>query len=354
MLRRRSASQRGFNLLATGVSISAVVATVGLATDLARMYVVKNEMQAYVDAAAMAACYELDGTLDGIANAQAVAASGPNGADTPNRWDFATKTVTGVQASFAQTFTGSYLASPANAADYRFVRVTASATVPLYFLTIVPQVGASRTVQASAVAGQAAATSIGEGAAPFSPDAHVPADPDFGFTRGQKYTLRWPPSGHRDKNYCPGDEGFTPGGGSADRGYIDLGQGNGNSALHNTIVNNDYYLEYPLTVGSVINHVTGEKNVNPAMQERFTQDTDTAASTYAQYNGNGRRLLVVPVNNGGDPSVVVGFGAFLLPPSACGNSNVTPCCGEYVGPAVISGKKKGGGGSGMYLVKLFQ
>jgi hypothetical protein len=354
MHKRRGASQRGFNLLATGASISAVIATLGLATDMARMYVVKNEMQAYVDAAAMAACYELDGTLDGIASAQGVAAAGPNGANTPNRWDFATKTVTGVQTSFAQTFTGSYLASPASGTDYRFVKVRASATVPLYFLTIVPQVGANRTIQAMAVAGQAFANSLGEGGAPFSPDAHDPADPDFGFTRGEKYTLRWPPIGQRDKHYCKGDKDFVPGGGSSDRGYIDVGQGKGDAALHNAIVNNDYYLSNPLTVGSVLNHVTGEKSINPSMDERFNQDTDTTSNTYAEYNGNGRRLLVVPVNNGGDPSVIVGFGAFLLPPNACGNSNVTPCCGEYLGPAVISGKKKAGGGSGMYVVKLFQ
>jgi hypothetical protein len=354
MHRRRSASQRGFTLLATGASISAVVATLGLATDLARMYVVKNELQSYVDAAAMAACYELDGTPDGIANAQAAAAAGPSGANTPNRWDFATKMVTGVQTSFAQTFTGSYLASPASGTDYRFVKVRASATVPLYFLTIVPQVGANRTIQATAVAGQAVATSIGEGAAPFSPDAHNPADPNFGFTPGEKYTLRWPPPGQRDKNYCPGDKDFEPGGGSSDRGYIDVGQGNGNSDLREAIVNNDFFLPNPLTIGSVIDHVGGQKSVTDAVEERFNQDTDTTSTTYADYNGNGRRLLVVPVNNGGDPSVVVGFGAFLLPPNACGNGNVTPCCGEYVGPAVISGKKKAGGGTGMYALKLFQ
>jgi len=352
MHRRRGVSQRGFTLLATGVSISAVVATLGLATDLARMYVVKNELQTYVDAAAMAACYELDGTLDGIANAQAAAASGPAG--TPNRWDFATKMVTGVQTSFAQTFTGSYLASPASGSDYRFVRVTASATVPLYFLTIVPQVGASRTIQASAVAGQAVTTSIGEGAAPFSPDAHAPADPDFGFTPGEKYTLRWPPPGQRDKHYCPGDKDFEPGGGSSDRGYIDVGQGNGNSDLRQAIVNNDFFLADPLSVGSVIDHVTGQKSVTGAVEERFNQDTDTTSTTYAEYNGNGRRLLVVPVNNAGDPSVVVGFAAFLLPPNPCGDKNVTPCCGEDVGPALISGKKKAGGGAGMYALKLFQ
>ncbi|MCC6859112.1 MAG: hypothetical protein IT158_11145 [Bryobacterales bacterium] len=356
-MQTRRASQRGFNLLATGASISALVATLGLATDMARMYVVKNELQAYVDAAAMAAGYELDGSLDGIAAARAAAAAGPNGANTPNRWDFATKTVTGVQSSFAQTFTGAYLASPGSGTDYRFVKVDASATVPLYFLTIVPKVGASRTVRASAVAGQALVDTLGEGVAPFSPDAHDPSDPDFGFTRGQKYTLRWPPPGQRSKHYCPGDKDFVPGGGSSDRGYIDVGQGKGDAALHDAIVNNNYYLAYPLTIGSVIQHVTGEKSVTPSMDERFNQDTDTASNTYEQYQrggGNGRRLITLPVNNGGDPSVVIGFGQFLLPPNSCGNSNVTPCCGEYVGPGLISGKKKAGGGTGMYVVKLFQ
>lgn len=349
-------SERGSTLLLVVVTLPALVGMLGLAADLGRIYIVKNELQAFVDAAALAASFELDGTTQGMANAQTIAASGPVGA-TANKWDFSTKTVTNVQSSFAQTLTGTYLTSPSPASGYRFVRVTASAQVQLYFLTILPGVTAP-TVAATAVGGQGLETSIGDGAAPFSPDAHTPSDPNFGFTIGQQYTLKWAPPGQRDKpgGRCAGDATFNPGGGSSDRGYIDVGQGNGSSALHDAIVNNDYNLADPLTMGSVIDMVPGNKHVGPAVEERFNQDTDTTSATYSAYNGNGRRLLLVAVNNGGDPAQVVGFAGFFLPPNnPCVSSNKKPCCAEYVGPMVLSSQHKGAGSTtGLYRVKLFQ
>ena len=348
--------QRGSTLLLVVVSLPAMFGMLGLASDLGRLYIVKNELQAFVDSAALAASYELDGTTQGLNNAGAVASTGPVAGSVVNKWDFSTKTVTNVQSSFAQTFDGTYLPNPGTASGYRFVRVTVTAQVPLYFLGILPGVSGTQNVSATAVAGQGSETSVGEGGAPFSPDAHDPADPSFGFTLGQKYTLKWAPPGQRSKpgGSCPADVGFTPGGGSSDRGYIDIGQGNGNSALHEAIVNNDYNLAEPLIVGSIIDMVPGNKHVGPAVDERFNQDTDTSSSTYSTYNGNGRRLLVAPVNDGGDPARVVGFAGFFLPPDACGNNN-KPCCAEYVGPVLLSGKRKAAAASmGLYKVKLFR
>jgi Flp pilus assembly protein TadG len=349
-------SQRGSTLLLVVVTLPAIIGVLGLAADLGRIYIVKNELQTFVDASSLLASLELDGTSQGLANAQAAAATGPVGA-TANKWDFSTKTVSNVQPTFAQTLAGPYQASPGSASGYRFVQVTASAQVQLYFLPILPGV-TSPTVTATAIAGQGAESSVGEGAAPFSPDAHTPADPDFGFTIGEQYTLKWAPSGQRDKpgGRCPGDATFDPGGGSSDRGYIDVGQGNGNSALHDAIVNNDYNLAEPLTVGSSLDMVPGNKHVGPAVDERFNQDTDTVAATYRTYTGNGRRVLVVAVNNAGDPGQVVGFAAFFLPPNnPCVGENKLPCCAEYLGPAVLSGKHKGAAtAAGLYKVKLFR
>ncbi len=151
-----------------------------------------------------------------------------------------------------------------------------------------------------------------------------------------------------------GDKDFTPGGGASDRGYINVGQGSGDAALHNAIVNGDYSLPEPLTVGGTIDMVQGEKDVPPAIDERFAQDTDTTASTYSEYTGNGRRILIVPVNDKGDPARIVGFAGFFLPPDSCGDKNNTPCCGEYIGPVVKHGKRRGAGGTGLFVVKLFR
>lgn len=349
--------KRGVTLLLVAVTLPVMVAMLGLAADLGHVYIVKSELQGYVDAAALAACRELDGTAQGVARAQAVAAAGPGAGAATNKWDFSTKVVAGVQTSFSQTFNGTYVANPGSGSGYRFVRVSASVQIPLFFLPVLRGIGTTQTVTANAIGGQATKTSMGDGLAPFSPDAHDAADPNFGFVKGQQYTLKWPPPGQRGKpgNQCNGDVGFTPGGGSSDRGYIDVGQGNGNSALHDAVVNNDFQLAEPLTVGSPIDTVPGNKHVGPAVEERYNQDTDTAAATYSAYNGNGRRILIAAVNDRGDPARVAGFGAFFLPPDACGNKNTSPCCAEYIGPALVSGTRSAAGlGGGLYKPVLFR
>jgi hypothetical protein len=197
---------------------------------------------------------------------------------------------------------------------------------------------------------------LGEGLSPFSPDAHDQFDPNFGFTPGVRYTLKWAPHGQRKKagGRCPGDLTFDPGGGSSDRGYIDVGQGNGNSGLNDAIVNNSYYLDEPLTVGSLIDTVDGNKHVGPALETRFAQDTDQTSTSYDTYRGNGRRLFVCAVNDAANNARVVGFGLFLLHADSWGG-NSDPVCAEYVGPAVQASNHKGASTSGgLYKVVLFQ
>ncbi len=353
MVSRRSA-RRGFALAATAVCLPAMIAAVGLVVDAGRMIAAKSELQAFSDTAALAAAAELDGTMDGIDRARAIATSGPTAAGASNRWLFSTQAITGVRAEFARTPTGPFETFPSFASSYRFVRVAVTQEISLYFLPILPEVSAHQPVSASAVAGQARQNSIGGGLAPFSPDAHDSNDPNFGFTSGQLYTLKWAPPGLRDKNVCPGDEDFEPAGGASDRGYLDLGQGNSNRALHNVIVNNEFYLTNPYAIGTRIDFVPGNKHAGPAMEERFSQDTDTSAATYAGYQGNGRRLMIVAVNDHTDPGNVIGFGLFFMPQNPCGTKNASPCCAEYVGPAVIGSRRAGAGPAGLYSVRLFQ
>ncbi len=352
---RRRAHRQGFALMTTAVALVMAMAVLGLTLDLGRAYVIQNELQAFADAASMAAAFELDGTSAGLTRANTVAGTGPTtGGAPPNRYDFATKAIGSVQVSFATTFGGAYQPEGSAAVASRFVQVTVAGDSPIYFARALK--GANWALNGKAVAGQALESAFGPGTAPFSPDAHNAADPNFGFTVGQQYTLKWPPKGQRGKagNTCGGDVGFTPPNSSSSRGYINVGQGNGNSALHDAIVNNDFYLPSPYEAGTVIDWVPGNKNVQPGMDERFAQDTDQTSTTYAAYAGNGRRLLLVPVNNGAEPATVVGFAAFFMPVGICGPQNTSPCCAEYLGAGVADSPHKGAGAAGLYRVKLFR
>src|SRR5437016_4840361 len=123
--------QRGFVLVTMALSAVAVFGVVGLAVDVGRMFIAKNELQVYSDAGALDAAMALDGTTTGIAQAAgAVAASA-------NKWDFGTAGVSGPSVTFAIQPTGPWLASPNPATGYSFVRVSASASVRLYFLPVV-------------------------------------------------------------------------------------------------------------------------------------------------------------------------------------------------------------------------
>ena len=347
--------RQGYALLLLALLIPAILAATGLSVDLGRVYVAKTELQNFADSAAINAAFELDGTTADIAEANAAAANGPGTPATRNRWNFSSQAVPAPTVEFATQPNGAYSSNPGSGAGYRFVRVTLTAPVPIYFLPVLPGIATTQNVTASAVAGQGLENSLGPGAAPFSPDAQIPADPNFGYTVGERYTLKWAPPGQRNKpgGRCPGDLTFNPGGGSSDRGYIDVGQGNGNSGLYDAIVNNSFYSTVPLTVGSIIDTVNGNKHVGPAMDMRFDQDTDTTSTTDDAYNGNGRRLMISPVNNAQDPPVVVGFARFLLEGNSCTDNN-KPCCAIYLGNnPVIGSTKPGAGGAGLYRVKLF-
>lgn len=335
--------------------LPALIAATGLAVDLGRIFVTKTELQRYADAAAIAAAFELDGTAAGITDAINTASTGPGSTATRNRWNFETTNVPTPTVMFAQNPTGTWVANPSSPAGYRFVRVEVTGAVPIYFLRVLPGVSPNHNVPVSAVAGQGLENKLGAGGNPFSPDAQNRTDPNFGYTVGQVYTLKWAPPGQRQKNNrCEGDKNFLPGGGESDRGYIDIGQGDGQFALGDAIVNGGYYLPKPLEIGDPVVHVNGNKHVGPFVLQRYYQDTDLYSMTQASYNGNGRRMVAVPVNNGLDSSLVVGFGLFLLTEDSCAASNVKPCCGVYLSNnPVMYSDKKGAGGSGLYRVKLF-
>jgi Flp pilus assembly protein TadG len=354
MSRRASAQgERGFTLLTAGVCLIAMVGMLGLAADVGRMYIVRNEIQAYVDAATLTATLELDGTAAGIVRASNTVAT------STNRWNMGTLPFAGTQTDFATAANGPWASNPGAANGYRFVRVRATATLPLYFIPAVSSTNSS-TLNATAVAGQVLKTSFPEGALPFSPFAHNHGQPDWGFAPGQRYTLRWGSNPKVGVNVCPGDDAepwvaHAKAGGASERGYIE----ENSSAIIRAAIEENYQTR-PITVGEAVMMTGGNKQTQrDSLITRVNQDTDPTSTTYAQYKaadaGNGRRLVLVPVNTGHPDNIVLGFNLFfLLDPSEYPHGGNKPFCAEYVGPFVQGSRHQGAGGPGAYVVRLVQ
>jgi Flp pilus assembly protein TadG len=351
--RHNCSPERGFTLLTTGVCLVAMVGVLGLAVDVGRLYVVRNEIQAYVDVAALSAALELDGTSSGVTRAaNAVATS-------TNRWNMGTLAFTGTLADFSTAPTGAWTANPESASNYLYVRVRASASLPLYFIPVLASTRSS-TVQATAVAGQVLKTDFAEGLLPFSPFPHNALDPNFGYIPGEHYTLRWGPNPKIGPNVCSGDNGLAwlsiaEGGSASERGYID----DTSSAIIRAAIEQDYQTR-PLAIGDIVAMTGGNKQTQrDSLVARVDQDTDPISATYAEYEGagtgNGRRLVAVPINTWQPDYRVIGFAAFfLLPPSEYPQGGNKSFCAEYVGPFVQGSRHKGGGGPGAYVVRLVE
>src|ERR1700680_3132914 len=87
--------QKGFILIAMSVSMFLLLAVVGMAFDLGRVYIARNEAQIFTDAASMAAAKQLDGTGAGLDRARAAVAA------LPNRWNLGTEDFSGVVIEFS-------------------------------------------------------------------------------------------------------------------------------------------------------------------------------------------------------------------------------------------------------------
>ncbi len=350
LLRRIS---RGFVFLTVAVALVAIVGMLGLCLDLGRLHIARSELQTWADAAATAAAYALDGDAAGIRQAAAQALS------HPKSWSWETREGVEVRVLFATSADGEYHGEARAPAGASYVRVEAEASVPLYF---VPAFGAARqqTLEATATAGQVAVRELREHLAPYSPEAIDTADSNYGFQQGGIYTLRWPPPGGREdpERWCPGDRqaGYASRSPWPQRGLIDLAvprRGRPAAFLRQAILSDEQ--AHPVAAGDRIFPGQGDWDAEAAaLQERVAQDTDAASITYQEYTesrrGNGRRLVVAPVN---DPASdqVAGFAGFFLPASPCGPDDQAPCCAEYVGAALLPGRKAAGP-PGAYRVQL--
>ncbi|MEO8129911.1 MAG: pilus assembly protein TadG-related protein [Bryobacteraceae bacterium] len=388
----RRKQQGGYTLVLFSLSLLVMLGMLGLVLDVGRMFIATNELQTYVDAAALAAVRQLDGSTTGILNAHALTQYGPLGtpSSTTNRMNFSTvavnqvstnpltqaATLSQVTDSYARTFGGTYdtygtgqTTSLSN--TYRFIKVTASVSLPMTLMRVLPGVPADQILTASATGGQSAipGTQITSGIQPFGPDAHTASDThNFGFLVNTSYTLKW---GNGNTTSCAGDAGFNPGNAPSAHGFMDLGQGNSNSALRDAIMNG--VVPPPITVGqTTLSDVPGNRgsSIFTTVAERANQDLDQTSLTVAAYQAsllagtaNGRRVMTVPVidpnsytGNGSNRSgVVIGFANFLLDPGSTISGSSGPFCGTYMGPANLSGLSSGGtDGTVAYRTILFK
>src|SRR5260370_40196090 len=123
--------ERGFVLITMGVAAVALFGALGMAVDLCRMFITKNETQSFCDAGALAAVMKLDGTTTGITNAKnAVTNLG-------NKWNMDSTTVASPDIKFATSSSGPWVADPNPAIGYTYTQVTATVSLPLYFIGVV-------------------------------------------------------------------------------------------------------------------------------------------------------------------------------------------------------------------------
>jgi hypothetical protein len=346
-----------------GVCAVVVFGCLGLAVDIGRMYISKNEAQAYADAGALAGALVLDGTSTGVTNASTAATS------VGNTWNFDTKSFNGTTVEIATSSAGpwtSVSSPPSPATNYTYLRVTATARVSLYFMPVVTAFASgsspalSTTVTGRAVAAQLPLTTSNVGAFPFSPIAFDGStggsntSSPWGFVAGQQYTIRYPANGSSE---CTGD--------TVDSSHTTIGSARGfwgdNSASVISQQVQGSLQEEGLTVGEVLPGVGGAKTtVATDLAERVDQDGDTTDDTYASYLANpahnGRRVITMPIQSE-VTGAVLGFGTFfLLDDTSYGHTGNSVWCAIYIGQANIENSGGQGASStpGAYQVKLVQ
>ena len=354
--------RKGSTLIATGLCVTSMLGMLGLALDLGRVYIAKNETQTFCDAAALSAAMALDGggfTAAGNAVAQS----------TANKWNLGTASFaaasenTSVLTEFAKPQPTepskpderTWSATPPSAAGYLFVRVTTQVTLPLYILP-----GTNQRVRAASVAGQVPLKSFSGGLLPFSPIQHT-----GGLVAGKSYTLRYPASVSAS-DLCPGDQGdaaFVSAATSQppdERGFYEDPQ---EPMLGKAIV--DGVLPFPVIFPGKIKMSGGAvPAAQTALNERINFDSDRTSTTYAQYQanlfngkrvGNGFRLVGAPLNSGavkvGGPRDIVGFGGFFLSASPTqvyySPGEKTAWCAEYYGVWSKAARGSGPGAPGV-------
>ena len=397
-----TSNRKGFALIATGACVVSLLGMLGLALDLGRVYIAKNETQSFTDTAAMAAVLKLNGISFIPANNAVLN-------NTRNQWNMSTATFTAsggkttIYTEFAkprvdndfQPDDTTWAPTPASAAHYTFVRVTATATLPLYVLPVIGT-SSSQLVRTSSVAGQVPDRNFNKGLMPYSPLIHserAGAYPPFGYEVGKWYTLRYSAGATIVENdLCPGDKIMAGESATSHQAFLSLAsaqasnlrgfyQDSAASVITSEIV--DGYMRYPVQtectglLSPPCGYITmygGAKNntTEDALASRINLDTDNVSTSYEAYEanmangelvGNGFRLVGVPVNAGpgSDPSdpasrQVVGFAGFFISASSTNvyysSGGNEPYCAEYYGTWSKDTQAGGPGKAGLAYVSI--
>lgn len=199
--------RRGAVLITFTLAIVLIFGFMGLAFDLGRLYLARNEAQSFCDAAALAGALMLNGhnvnaALDAVDGRFMTASSA-----AWKHYQFQNTAFAGYSVKFSQTgLDGSFvsLGRDVAAPGYRFVEVVASADIPMYLSPILTG-RSNSSAQARAVGAQVKKTLWDEGLVPFAPKAHCSdsglydfractgagAAPNLGFVVGRSYALLW-------------------------------------------------------------------------------------------------------------------------------------------------------------------
>lgn len=372
----RNERERGFVLITMGIASVALVGAVGLAVDVGKMFIAKNETQAYCDSAALAAALALDGTTTGITNARNAVTN------SSNTWNLNATRVSNPTITFATTTAGPWSATPNPATGYMYARVSATVPVQLYFIPVLVR-QMTQNVASSAIAGQIPITSFPRGLAPYTAVSTNTTGPNFGLVVGNSYDIQWPQyngtragcgPGNPDKCFnsppCSGEtkaskDAVVANWASSNSGYWGS---TSNSSIEQEIL--DVIQLQPVNVGTNIAPVlTNGNKASEAgyLDERASQDVngnDNTVSGYFANAHNGRRLIPVPIVDPLDPTHtnVIGYGQFLLQTNGLPSNYYTrttngndPYCAIYAGPYNVGSMGVGAGGStGATRVKLVQ
>ncbi|HEX8985943.1 MAG TPA: pilus assembly protein TadG-related protein [Bryobacteraceae bacterium] len=374
---RRYQQERGFVLITMAIAAVALVSVLGLAVDVGKLFIIKNETQAYCDSAALAAALALDGTTTGITNARAAVAN------SLNRWNLNTTAISNPTITFASSLAGPWSASPNPATAYTYARVAASVPVPLYFLPLVVHQTA-QTVNSTATAAQVPITYFPRGLAAYTAVSTNTMGPSFGLVQGNSYDIQWPQYNATRSGCGPGnpDRCFNSppcsGETSASKVAVVTSWGSSTSGYWGSTSNRsiqqailDVIQLQPLGVGTNIAPVltSGNKASEAGyLDERASQDVNNVDNTVAGYfassHHNGRRLIPVPIVDPIDTThtTVIGYGQFLLLTNGSPSNYYTrttngndPYCALYAGPYNVGSTGVGAGGStGATRVKLVE
>ncbi len=219
---RRQPDQRGATTLQILVILVGVVfAFMGFAVDLARLYMIRMELQTAANSAALAAAARLIGTeaSGGAAAAQArLTVSAEDGGEV-NRYNFDKADMTSTDGFLSSEFAEPQLyetmesavtsGAEAGGSTARYARVRIRAEAPVTFFGFLPIAQERKAaIEVAAVAGVSAPLCTACGIEPIAIAAVDTADTtDFGFVRGTRYTFGYQCTGGGTPSNLPGGAG---------------------------------------------------------------------------------------------------------------------------------------------------